>query len=536
MITPFTDLLKRMRTLPNHISPAAYDTAWVAWLYPEALEWLLDAQRPDGSWGAELEYYCDRVVSTLAAINAIAAVSTNGHHLKRVEAGIQYLEKAIPHLGQDVFETVGFELLLPNLVDIARSLGLKVERIKTLIEPLRPLYLKKLSLIPNQVIYSPRVVVAHSLEFLNFDTLDHAAVANLRSINGSIHNSPSATAFVEVAGGGSTEGRAYLERVVNRYNGAAPGFTPLELFEIIWILHHLSLNVNLNSLRPDVEPFVHLVASVWKERGVGFSTTFVPDPDDTSLALRLFGKLGVYWDPGVLELYEKEDHFQCFPLERDISLDVHIHIVHALKTVPHFPRRDDMLLKALNTLGRYLTTDYIVDKWHVSPYYSTSHAVIGLIGLADTIIAPQIGWLLKTQRDDGSWTFYPACPNAAVEETAYVLMALMTVYEKRGDIPFTAIERGFRYLVDHYTRAEDLPALWIHKGLYNPYRIVEAVILSTIAKFQTLSRRPPATSFLPPHKKHPLAPQAGVVRRQSGPAVSVDPNSPPRTPPQEGED
>jgi halimadienyl-diphosphate synthase len=145
-----------------------------------------------------------------------------------------------------------------------------------------------------------------------------------------------------------------------------------------------------------------------------------------------------------------------------------------------------MLLKALNILGRYLTGDYIVDKWHVSPYYSTSHAIIGLIGLADNIIAKQIDWLLKTQREDGSWTFYPQVPKAAVEETAYALMALMTVYEHRGDIPREAIEKGYRYLADHRAPAEALPTLWIHKVLYSPYHIVDAAILSTLAKYRSL--------------------------------------------------
>ncbi len=488
MTKQFIELLHKMRSSPNHISPSAYDTAWMAWLYPEAREWLIDAQRPDGSWGADLEYHYDRVISTLSAVNAIAATSANRHDLNRVERGIRYLEKAIPRVGEGVFETVAFELLLPRLTFTGESLGLKLQNIKALIEPLMPLYYKKLALIPKELIYSPDVVVAHTLEFLSFEELDKSAIPALRSINGSIHNSPAATAFVEIAAGKSKEGKRYLDILMDRYQGAVPGFAPLELFEIIWVLHHISLNIDLKSLMPDIDPFIHLVGSVWRKNGVGFSTHFVSDPDDTSLALRLFGKMGVYWDPSVIEKYERKDHFQCFPLERNISLDVHIHIVHALKTVPHFPRRDDMLLKALNVLGRHLTSEYIVDKWHVSPYYSTSHAVIGLIGLSDNIITNQIKWLLKTQREDGSWTFYPAHPTAAIEETAYALMALMTVYEKRGDISFEIIERGIRYLNAHYTSAEDLPALWINKVLYNPYHIVDAAILSTMAKYRNLQK------------------------------------------------
>jgi halimadienyl-diphosphate synthase len=215
----------------------------------------------------------------------------------------------------------------------------------------------------------------------------------------------------------------------------------------------------------------------------------VPDADDTALGFGVLNKLGKVLDPSFLEIYEVGDHFQCFPLERNISLDIHIHIVDALKDAADFPRRDDMLLKALNILGRDLTTDYVVDKWHISPYYSTSHAIIALTGLSDNIIKKQINWLLKTQRPNGSWTFYPTYPKAAVEETAYALMALMTVAEKRGTIPLDVIERGFRYLEKHYTSPEDLPALWIHKSLYNPYHIVESVILSAQHQYQKLTQK-----------------------------------------------
>ncbi len=249
----------------------------------------------------------------------------------------------------------------------------------------------------------------------------------------------------------------------------------------------------MTDLQPTIKPSVEFLRGAWTKRGVGFSTTFVADPDDSSLAIRIFNKLGIPHDPAVLGIYEVGDHFECMPFERNISLDAHIHVIHALKTAVDFPQRDNMLLKALNILGRDLTTEYIVDKWHISPYYSTSHTVIGLIGLSNKIITKQIAWLLKTQRADGSWSFYPNLPGAAVEETAYTLLALMTIYEKKGDISLGVIERGMNYLEKHYTSAEALPSLWIHKCLYNPYRIVESVVLSTMVKYQNLlkpSKRP----------------------------------------------
>ncbi|MEW5958431.1 MAG: hypothetical protein AB1801_11940 [Chloroflexota bacterium] len=488
MTQAFAKLLTKMRHSPNHISPSAYDTAWLAWLFPEAKDWIINTQHPDGSWGAEIEYYHDRVIATLAAVNAIAATSENSHELKQVERGIQYLEKAIPRLPDDVYETVGFELLLPSLVEIGQNLGLKYERIVQLIQPELPKYHQKLALIPPAMLYSRRTTIPYSLEFIGFNNLDHAAIANLRAPNGGIHSSPSATAFVEVATNGSAGGQRYLRHILDSYNNTAPTLVPFETFEIVWSLYHIGLQQDLAALTPEILPLITTLENAWTDEGVGLSKGFVVDADDTALGFFILTQFNIVPNPRIFEHYEVEDHFRCFSFERNISLDIHVHIVDTLKAMPDFPRRDEMLLKALNTLGRYLTDDYIVDKWHISPYYSTSHAIIGLTGLSDNIIQKQIKWLLNTQQANGSWTFYPHFPQAALEETAYVLMALMTVYEKKGNIPFEVIERGFRYMEQNYRPAEKLPSLWISKVLYNPYHIVEAVLQSTMLKYQTLKK------------------------------------------------
>lgn len=63
----------------GYMRGVAYDTAWVARIkdangnpmFPQSLQWLLDHQRPDGSWGCEVGYKHDRIISTLAALLAL---------------------------------------------------------------------------------------------------------------------------------------------------------------------------------------------------------------------------------------------------------------------------------------------------------------------------------------------------------------------------------------------------------------------------------------------------------------------------------
>jgi hypothetical protein len=82
-VTPQQELLELVsQSGPPSIAPTAYDTSRRARAgraeapdqpaYPEALAWLLHHQRGDGTWGSGAGHHHDRVVSTLAAMGALA--------------------------------------------------------------------------------------------------------------------------------------------------------------------------------------------------------------------------------------------------------------------------------------------------------------------------------------------------------------------------------------------------------------------------------------------------------------------------------
>lgn len=468
------------------ISASAYDMAWLAWLIPEARDWLCNAQHPDGSWGAELEYYHDRVVCTLSAINALAATTTNNHDLERIKQGIRYLERAAPCLSRDPTETVGFELLAPALLKIGEDLGLSLEKVACALEPYEMVRRQKMALIPPAMLYSRESTAPYSLEFLGFDKLDRTAVTELRFANGSIHNSPAATAFCEIAGAGAPAGQDYLLSTLEYHQGTVPTFAPSEVFEISWTLMHLSLAEDLTQFQQTARPLIEEISANWGPEGAGLTGEFPSDLDDTAAAYMLLSTFGKAPDPAVFEAFEEESHFHCYQFERNISLDVHIHLVMALRQAPDFPRQDDMLLKAINILSRYLQTDFISDKWHVSPYYSTAHAVISLSGLADHLIEDQVFWLCHSQQSNGSWTFYPNFPPSALEETAHVLLALLVVQKHNGSIPDNIIRHGMNYLRSHYHYHRELPALWVAKTVYHPAHITESIFLAAFALYDQL--------------------------------------------------
>jgi halimadienyl-diphosphate synthase len=259
------------------------------------------------------------------------------------------------------------------------------------------------------------------------------------------------------------------------------------LYEIAWSLLHLHLAEDLREHQPYVEPLIETLRTNWGPEGIGITQEFPVDLDNTATAYMLLSTLGEFPDPKVFETFEEEDHFRCYRFERNISVDVHIHLIMALRQTPDFPRRDDMLLKAINIVSRYMQPGYITDKWHVSPYYSTAHAIIALHGLVnDSLIQDQIDWLCNTQQPDGSWTFYPHFPPTAIEETAHALLALLVVQKRRGVIPHDIIKRGIKFLRSHYDYHQDLPALWVAKAVYRPLHITRAIFLATFALYDQL--------------------------------------------------
>src|SRR5687767_6626963 len=101
------------------IASTAYDTAWVASLpdpaafdqprFPDAMEWLISQQLPDGSWGGAICYQHDRILSTLAAL--LPLIRFQGHATGRsaLERAQSYIWRNAHMVRSEICELVGFE-------------------------------------------------------------------------------------------------------------------------------------------------------------------------------------------------------------------------------------------------------------------------------------------------------------------------------------------------------------------------------------------------------------------------------------------
>lgn len=116
-----------------------------------------------------------------------------------------------------------------------------------------------------------------------------------------------------------------------------------------------------------------------------------------------------------------------------------------------------------------------LDKWHSSPYYATTHAIIACAGIANDLVDESVQWLLSSQNKNGSWGTYIS----TAEETAYAIQALWVWDEKVAKIPKAALRNGARWLKENME--QPYPPLWIGKCLYSPHLVVRSAIISALA-------------------------------------------------------
>ncbi|WP_424187007.1 hypothetical protein ACOBQX_04010 [Actinokineospora sp. G85] len=466
------------RAGPGRVTDSAYDTGWLARLGDAdadlsdgALEWLRRNQLPDGAWGApHLGYHHDRLICTLSAATALAR-NGDATDRSRIDRAAAVLPSDLKSLADDAAgETIGFELLAPALLTEARELGVVGGEVDAVLADLRAERDRKLAKVPAGHIDN-RTSLAHSAEMAGSDAAHLVDADNLLSHNGSVGFSPAATAWHAAATG---TGLDYL-RASAGADGGVPNVGPINVFESAWTLFNTALTGFGGS--PGRDRLLAFVARSWTPgRGVSFGAGFRPeDGDDTAVATEVLAGAGRPVDLDALLSYSGADYFHCWPTERNPSTSTNVHALGALRAAglgqdhPEVAKVLRYLAATQDPAGSW------IDKWHVSPYYATAHALLAGAGLRHDAFAGALDWVSRTQRADGSWGFY--LPTA--EETAYCLQALTLAHRQGDPVPADAIRRGHTWLAAH--AADPHPWLWIGKCLYSPDVVVDSAVLSALA-------------------------------------------------------
>ncbi|MDQ3436516.1 MAG: hypothetical protein M3491_04120 [Actinomycetota bacterium] len=482
------DLLRMETSRPIH--PTDYDTCWVARLtnpdgtlaYPDLHAQLLERQHADGSWGGTIPYAHDRLLTTLAIVLLLARFGRRQRdHAQRL-AGERYIWQHARQLRHEAHRTVGFEMILPTLLSEAEEVGVNLPY--TQLRYYQRERTRKLSLLPAKRLFEVRTSALFSLEAFAGE-IDVEGATKLLLNDGSMATSPSATAFLlsQVPDWRARfpESVRYLEELLLRYDEGLPPIAPCDIFVRAWSMYYLYHGNLLAGHDELVKYNCEYLLGHWGSGGLGWSSTGLPESDDTAMTLLALCRAGYDADGSCLLAYERDRHFAVLEHESDPSVSVNLHVLEALETIPSRERervRDKILGYVLR--ARHNGT-YWTDKWHVSPYYPTSRALMILPSYVPDDMGTTVNWLLATQHASGAWGHY--APTA--EETALTLLALLKYHREVRSLPHEPLHRAARYLiVEGAPFQQRYPELWFSKALYSPTVVVRSTILAALGLYR----------------------------------------------------
>ncbi|NRQ31773.1 hypothetical protein HII36_07960 [Nonomuraea sp. NN258] len=479
-----------MATPWGQVSASIYETGRLITLAPwltghrERIAYLLNSQRPDGSWGAPGGY---GLVPTLSATEALLSAASGGGPedeplCEPALRGLAALRERLPTA--ELPDMPALDLIVPSLVTLINAHGVG--------EPLAlpaGLDFSRYERVQHVVASGAELPekLLHALEVAG----PAAGGASVRpTAIGTIGASPAATAawlVRDVWPGGpafldADLVRSHLEAVALRYGGPVPVGLPITVFERGWVLSWLTRA----GIPVDVPPeMVADLRAAIGPRGASAGPGLPADADTTSVALYALALLGLPRDPESLLNFDAGTHFCTWQGEDGFSISVQAHVLDAFGAYAAArPERAAAYLPVIDRLARLLAERQQPDgswddRWHASPYYATLSCVLALGEYggphAGDAVARARAWVLDTQRPDGSWGRW----DGTVEETAYAVQALLLPTQSGSGAEARAAARGYEYLRSS-GEMSDYPPLWHDKDLYTPIAIVKAATLAAL--------------------------------------------------------
>nr|BAW33508.1 ent-kaurene synthase like 10 [Oryza rufipogon] len=221
------------------LSPSLYDTAWVAMVpkrsssqapcYPQCIEWILQNQHDDGSWGinsSSLSVNKDILLSTLACVVALKKWNAGSYHIRR---GLNFVGRNFS-VAMDVqnIAPVGFNITFSGLITLASGMGLQLPVWQTDIDEIFHLRKIELERDAGGTISARKAFMAYVAEgFGNLQDWDQVMAYQRK--NGSLFNSPSTTAAAAIH---SFNDRTlnYLDSLTNKFGGPVPAMYPQNIY------------------------------------------------------------------------------------------------------------------------------------------------------------------------------------------------------------------------------------------------------------------------------------------------------------------
>ena len=285
------------------------------------------------------------------------------------------------------------------------------------------------------------------------------------------------------AGSDSPRAAAWLAHLVDRQGGGVPFCWPAEVFERVWAMDSF-MRAGIDPRTPFIQQIAKSIWEAWHrgEPGLSSSEFFsVNDGDDTLVGFTVLNWAGYQPDEAPVLRFWNGGHFKSYLDERNASITVNIHGLHALRSQPDFLHRDKAHQITNLLRAELMAVSPFADKWHISPYYALAHAIQAVLGWDDALARNCVESLVAEQHLDGGWGWRG---QSTLEETAHVVLALSQAYEYgifKNPAVFVKIAGFLQSHSDH-----NRERLWIGKTLYRPEGLVEALLYSASYRLEQM--------------------------------------------------
>uniref|UniRef100_A0A0D3HLS1 Terpene synthase N-terminal domain-containing protein n=2 Tax=Oryza barthii TaxID=65489 RepID=A0A0D3HLS1_9ORYZ len=257
------------------LSPSSYDTAWVAMVpvqgspqspcFPQCVEWILQNQQEDGSWGHSAgpsgEVNKDILLSTLACVLALNTWNVGQDHIRR---GLSFIGKnfSVAIDGQCV-APVGFNITFFGMLRLAIGMGLKFPVMETDIDSIFRLREVEFERDAGGTASARKAFMAYVSEGLGREQ-DWDSVMAYQRKNGSLFNSPSTTAASAIH---SCNDRAldYLVSLTSKLGGPVPAIYPDKVYSQLCMVDTLEKMGISSDFACDIRDILDMTYSCWMQ-------------------------------------------------------------------------------------------------------------------------------------------------------------------------------------------------------------------------------------------------------------------------------
>nr|QXT24226.1 IlKSL2 [Isodon lophanthoides var. gerardianus] len=331
------------------ISPSAYDTAWVAMVpareysgrkprFPECLDWIVENQNSDGSWGVQSPSLLKHSLScTLACLLPLSKWNVSSPQLLR--KGVEFIRSsASAATDKDQITPIGFEIIFPMMIKYASDLNLELPINQDLVHIL--FRNRDTQLTRNTNFEYVGEGLGNSVDWKKMISMHQRS-------NGSLFNSPATTAAALIHRH-DEKCLEYLNSLLTLYKTWVPTIHPVDVYTRLCLVDHLQgLGVE-RFVQPEIETVLHDTFRLWQQK----DDEIFADATCRAMAFRLLRLQGYPVTPDELAAYVDEESFLAMASFESSGTDTVLELYKASEV--RLPEDDDTLEKLHDWTSKFL--------------------------------------------------------------------------------------------------------------------------------------------------------------------------------------